>query len=356
MRVLMLVQSIDEDDWLRAFIVGWVRAIAARVDQVEVITLWHGRADLPDNVRVRSMGKEQGFNRWQELRTFYRALSAVIDEVDILFCHMTPRYSWLAAPLARWRHKPQVLWYTHKHVDWELRLAHALVDRVVTATPESFRLPSGKVRVIGHGIDLSRFQPDSLNPAAAPAAPVIVAVGRLAPIKNLDALIRAVPHLLKRPGLEGLRVEIVGAPAAEGGMLYQSRLADLIDDLDIAEQVRLPGPLPFDDMPDLYRRADLSVNLCPTGGADKAVLESMASGLPVVVHNQTFLPLLRDHEDLLWVPQLDPEMIADHIASALALPDDQRRAITRDLRQRVEADFGLDSLADRLVAEFEAML
>ena len=63
MRVLMLVQQIDERDWLRAFIVEWVRALASHVERVDVITLEQGEAALPDNVFVQSMGKERGKNR-----------------------------------------------------------------------------------------------------------------------------------------------------------------------------------------------------------------------------------------------------------------------------------------------------
>ena len=48
MRVLMIVQLVDEREWLRGFTVDWIRALAARVERVEVLTLEQGQADLPD--------------------------------------------------------------------------------------------------------------------------------------------------------------------------------------------------------------------------------------------------------------------------------------------------------------------
>jgi hypothetical protein len=57
MRPLMIVQLIDEYDWLRGFIVPWVRALAERVEHLHVLTLEQREARLPDNVTVYSMGK-----------------------------------------------------------------------------------------------------------------------------------------------------------------------------------------------------------------------------------------------------------------------------------------------------------
>src|SRR5687767_9404656 len=119
MRVLMMVQQIDEQNWLRGFTVGWIRAMARQVDEVQVIALENNGADFPANVHVQSMGKEKGYSRLRELSEFYRALGRVIGKVDVLFSHMTPLYSCLAAPLAATYRKPQMVWFTHRHVSPE---------------------------------------------------------------------------------------------------------------------------------------------------------------------------------------------------------------------------------------------
>lgn len=350
MRVLMLTRRIDRDDWLAGFAHGWVAALAAhpRVEQVDVICLELGAYDLPDNVRVTSMGKERGAGRLSELLTAQRAIARTIRHVDVAFAHMIPRYALITAPWAKLFGVPLVLWYTHLSASAELRIAHALVDRVVTASPESFTLPSHKVTVIGHGIDLSRFYPTD----DAPAERLVLAVGRLSPIKHYEALIAAAARLAVRPGFEDVRVAIAGGATPQDPD-YAAGLHALIADLRLAGRLDLLGPVPYKQMPTLYRRAAVTANLCPTGGVDKVVLESMASGVPAVVRNETFLPLLGDDAGMLFCPDLDPNQVADRLAALLALPPQERTALSRRLAARVHAQYGLDALIERLVSVFE---
>ncbi|MBZ0307757.1 MAG: hypothetical protein K8I82_16940, partial [Anaerolineae bacterium] len=153
MKILMIVQQLDESHWLRGFIVEWVRALAASVEHVFVLALEQGKADLPLNVTVKSMGKEKGYSRPRELVEFYRQVGQVIGSVDVIFSHMTPRYTWLAAPLAALYRKPQMLWFIHPKISLEIRAALAASRWIVTATPDSFPITSPKVHVLGHGLN-----------------------------------------------------------------------------------------------------------------------------------------------------------------------------------------------------------
>jgi glycosyltransferase involved in cell wall biosynthesis len=352
MRVLMLTRRIDREDWLAGFAHGWVAALAAhpRIERVEVICLELGAYDLPGNVRVTSMGKERGAGRLRELLTAQRTIARAIRHVDVIFAHMIPRYALIAAPWAKLFGVPLVLWYTHLGASAELRLAYRLVDRLVTASPESFTLPGRKVTVIGHGIDLSRFFPAD----DAPAERLVLAVGRLSPIKHYEALIAAAARLAVRPGFEDVRVAIAGGVTPQHPD-YAASLQALIADLRVGERIELLGPVPYEQMPALYRRAAVTANLCPTGGVDKVVLESMASGVPAVVHNETFLPLLGDDAGVLFCPDLDPDHVADRLAALLALPPQERAALGARLAARVRAGYGLDALIERLVAVFEEL-
>ncbi len=348
MRVLMMVQLIDEQDWLRGFIVPWVRALAAQVERVDVLTLEQHKADLPANVTVQSMGKERHHKRLYELMRFHQAMRQMAPQVDVIFSHMTPRYTWLAAPYAFLYKKPQVLWFVHRQVSLELRLAHAVATRIVTASPESFRLPSHKVAVLGHGIDLTCFYPAEIPSPER----LILSVGRLSPIKNHEILIEAVAHLIARDGYQDVQVAIAGASTAESSN-HKDHLQALSRKLGVDRWVRFLGAVPHQEIPALYRRAALTVNLCPTGGMDKAVLESMASGVPVIVHNRTFLPFLGDEAETLWCRTLDPELVAGQIAALLDQPPYSRAELGIRLRERVEAEHSLEKLVGRLVEVFE---
>ena len=84
----------------------------------------------------------------------------------------------LAAPLARLRRVPLLLWYTHWRSHWALRLADRLSAAVLSVDRSSYPIPaSKKLRPIGHGIDLEQFVPrtaaadDGAGAAAARARP-----------------------------------------------------------------------------------------------------------------------------------------------------------------------------------------
>jgi glycosyltransferase involved in cell wall biosynthesis len=351
MRVLMLTRRMDKDDWLAGFAHGWVKRIAEhpRVDHLDVICLERGSIDLPENVHVTSMGKELSASRLAELWNFQKAISKIIRHTDVIFGHMIPRYTLVAAPWALLYGVPVVQWYTHRQVTLELRIVHALAQRILTASPESFTLPSNKVTVLGHGIDLSHFR-EAENP---PEGRLIASIGRLSPIKHYEALIAAAAELTGRPGYEDVRVAIAGGTTPQNGEAYAQELRTLAQDAGVADRIEFLGPIPHEQISSLYQRAAVTVNLCPTGGVDKAVLESMASSVPVIVRNETFLVLLGDDAESLWVADLNPVAIADKLAAVLDAAPDQRQAIGKRLAARVRAEYDLDQLIDRLVAVLE---
>jgi glycosyltransferase involved in cell wall biosynthesis len=152
-----------------------------------------------------------------------------------------------------------------------------------------------------------------------------------------------------------VRVVIAGGSTPQDGEAYADHLRALAAECGVSQHVNFLGPIPHKDIPALYQRAAVTVNLCPTGGADKVVLESMASGVPVVVRNETFLPLLDSDRDTLWCGDLDPECIADKLARVLSASPDVRTALGKRLAGRVRADYDLDALVDRLACIFEDM-
>ena len=155
---------------------------------------------------------------------------------------------------------------------WLLRRVPVIVPSAVLRgiARTEWRLRDGDVHHLVNGVDLDRFAPAKpLVGAAAGEAVVIGTVGGLRAEKDHHNLLRAVAQL---PAT--VRVCLVGS-----GGLEQS-LRDQAMQLGIGDRVEFAGQT--DDTAPWYRRFSLFVLSSRTEQMPIALLEAMASGLPVV--------------------------------------------------------------------------
>ena len=348
MRLLYITYKVDSRDSLVGYVVGWINSLARRLTSVDVICLSSGEANLPANVRVHSLGKDQGTSRIGRALKFFQLAWSLSSKVDAAFCQFSPDYVIAIALFAKLRRIPMMLWYTHRHVSWRLRLATLLADRIVTASPESFQLKSEKVRVIGHGIDTHRFVPTpNFQP---PISKLVLAVGRRAPIKNYELLITATSCLSTE-----VQVRIVGGDEGNAPRDYAQTLQGQINGRGLSDRITLVGAVGFDQILLEYQNAAVHINLCPTGGLDKAVLEGMACGVITLVRNETFRAVLGDLAEQLIVASDAPKVIAARLESLLNLSDADRRVMSEHLREIVVKGFGEETLTQKLVEELASL-
>ena len=342
----MITQKLDESDSVLGFTVGWVRALAARVEHLHVLCLERRTerilSPLPGNVTTWSMGKDRGASRLGELQDFHRVLSSVGRLVDVIFSHMSPRYAWLSAPYAALFRKKLMLWYVHRRAGLELRLATHSCDAVLTAVSTSFPVRTDKLHVLGHGIDSDFFSPDPRGPAAE--GPLIVHVARLMRIKHQETLLRALATGI------AARAVLIGEALDAG---YATFLHDLTGTLGLAGKVTFTGARTPPEVRDLYRRATVAVNLTPEGSFDKAALESMLVGVPTIVASPAFDTLCGDPRLRIDSPT-DAQGLADRLRTLISLPAAEREGLGRGLRERARAGHDLDRLMNHLVAFMEA--
>ena len=344
MRWIMITRKLDPADDRAGFVMRWVEELAARLDHLHVICQEQAAPAVPDNVTVHSMGKETGAGRTRQAGRFTQTLRTLVPRADGVFCHMIPRYVWFAAPWTRLHRKPLLLWYTHRQISAELRVARRLATHILTASPGSFPLPTHKLHVMGHGIDTGLFPPAE----GEQTPPTIIQVARLARIKRQDWLIRAAAQLAARQDVGSFAVALVGGPV-ENDPGYPAELQALIRQYDPPPPVSLTGPLPHAEAARRVRESAVAVNLSPPGLFDKAALEGMLSGRPTLVTNRDFLPLLGDYAGLLYLPyDADDAALADRLARVLALGPDRRAAIGAVLRRETMAHHSLASLMDRI--------
>lgn len=284
MKLLITTQAVDLDDPVLGFFHAWIIELSKHYEKVTVICLREGRKNLPSNVHVYALGEGNKLSRGL---AFLRLVSRLKYEYDAVFVHMNPEYIVLGGLYWRMIGKRIVLWYTHKNVDFKLRIATLFVDTVLTASKESFRLASSKVKVVGHGIEIPEVVHKSKNGALR-----ILTAGRITKSKHLFEMLDAVELLVK--GGTDFIFTIVGAPATRDDKKYELLLREKIKTGPLAQRVMYLGGIPNAKVMELLAtEADVFLNLSSTGSLDKAVLEALASGVPAVSSNEAFREILR---------------------------------------------------------------
>ncbi len=135
--------------------------------------------------------------------------------------------------------------------------------------------PDGKVTVLRNGVETDLFRPpvdrEAARAALGVSGRVLISVGGLIERKGHHRTIEAMRSLDSDYSLV-----IVG----EGP--ERARLEGLVAQWGLGERVRLLGPRPHRELPDLYGAADASVLASSREGWANVLLESMACGTPVV--------------------------------------------------------------------------
>jgi len=193
-----------------------------------------------------------------------------------------------------WAHCPRIVFLHHVHGEmWRMVLPPRLAKlgemlefraappvyrrtRIVTLSQSSkdeivdlLHLPPHNITVSPPGIDL-RYSPGGTRSLA----PLILAVGRLVPVKRFDRLIEsAVPLKARHPGLE---LVIIG----EG--YERETLESLIRRRHAADWISLPGRVDDDELLNLYRRAWVVTSSSAREGWGMTLTEAAACGTPAV--------------------------------------------------------------------------
>ena len=191
MRILILTQKVDKEDDILGFFHAWLQEFSAVAEHVHVICLEEGTYDLPKNVEVHSLGKETGRSRIKYTLNFYKYIFNLRNQYDVVFVHMNYEYVLLGGFFWKLYKKKILLWYVHRQVTTGLRLANYFVDKVFTSTKQSFLIDTNKKVLVGHGIVYEKFFHEPKQYMSDPL--VILHVGRITQIKNIDMLLRVVP-------------------------------------------------------------------------------------------------------------------------------------------------------------------
>jgi glycosyltransferase involved in cell wall biosynthesis len=351
MRLLLFNLVTDLDDPILGFTMRWICALAKRVEFIQVITMRAGRVEVPDNVRVYSVGKEMGYSEPRRAVAFYRHLLHVLrsDKIDVCFSHMMPLFTVLAGPVLKAKGIPIVTWYAHPSLTLRLKLAHYFSDRMVASLATAYPYKHDKLIVVGQGIDTDLFSSDGHLTPDDP--PMVLCAGRLSPVKDHPTLLRAV-SLLKQQWGKSFQVVILGGPGGPQDEVYVQALHQQVKELELQDSVSFEPPVPMASLPSWYRRCTVHVNLTPSGFGDKVAWEAMACGRPCIVANEGFRETLGEHVIHLLFRYGDGESLAKKLTALLEKSGTEQKRIGLYLRERVTQMHSLNRLAGQLANVF----
>ena len=279
---------------------AWRRELEALGVEVELVTgepwllgearhpVTEGRATV-----LRTPYLRDAVYRWQHTRGFGRATMTALHLDEEWFCRAAWRHIADQRPLpdivhahalhqaARLRRGgiPVVInlpGAPHPRYGSDLRMADALIADGWAAE----HLPATlgcSVRHVPKGVDADLFSPSGLNQRAAlglEGKPIILAVGRLVPIKNVRLLIDAMPLVRARVPAAHLVV------AGEGP--ERSTLEQQVARHGVSDAVTFAGYVPLCELPEYYRAADVFALPSQFDNSPNVVLAAMSVGLPVV--------------------------------------------------------------------------
>jgi L-malate glycosyltransferase len=313
--------------WINSpHVVAWVESLATAGHDVELV----GRPapeltplEVPTKVHTLPAS---GPPLLRSLR-MSRALADVAGTVkpDLVHAHWLPEFGWMAAReklaplvcsawgsdvfgvrgLARRRTKLALKASNLVFAD-SLALARATRDLADGGVP---------VEVVRWGLDLRAFSPGDAAEARARfgiehSGPLVASVRGFKSIYNHELLFEAFALLRERMPDVHLLFKFPSGDVPQAAR-------DLLDRLGLADSVTLLGSLPPEQLPDVYRAADVVVSIASSDSSPRSVWEALACGRSVVVSD---LPWARDELtdglNAVLTP-LDSAAIADSVERAI---------------------------------------
>lgn len=201
------------------------------------------------------------------------------------------------------------------------------------------------ISVIPNGIELERFH--AAHRAAQPreySQPTAVYLGRLAPEKNVETLLRSFAEV--RNLVSQAQLVLIGDGPAEDDLRQLSR------ELDLENCVKFLGALPYGEVPEALAACDVFASASTSEVHPLTFIEAMAAGLPCVgVPSPGVSDTIRDGKNG-WLAA--PENFARVLASALSDSDERARRAANALSD--SAAYSSDETVESTLALYEKVL
>jgi len=346
LRFLFICQVVEQLHPIQATAVKWIECFARhpQVEEVMVIALRTGEFSLPDNVRVYPIQKRY---RLGTLLRFYGVILRMLfsGRIDFFWVNQGGPYPLLLLPFKLLLRKPIYHWKAHPYISKAMKFYALFCDtKIFTCTANSFPMNLSKVKIAGHGIDVEKFRIMSVGKTGD-----IVTVGRIAPVKHVDAMLRMLAECRRRYG-KSYRLDIYGM-TLDKDFEYKEKLNILIQELNLSNQVEFKGAVHQDQLPKILNQYRVFMNFSGTA-LDKAVVEAMACGLPVISTNICVADILPEElKPRLFVPKDNLQQQAESLHSLLSQREMYLAEIGKRLREVAVQDHSIKGLVENVLTE-----
>lgn len=354
------------------------RALAQRGHEVELFATHGGRSDdaeVPYGIPVESDGYSVTYfplqwprsygTSWPMARTLRRRLPEFdVVHIHSIYCFHTMASATLCRRLGvpyainahgalnpynwerkRWKKGPYEWGLERRNLNGASSIFFTSSHEQTGAERLRLRPPW---RIVPHAVALPSSWPViKREERQTDHGPLIVFIGRVAKVKRLDLLIDAFKIVAKMDG--NVRLLIVGPEPGALGVELRSRL----EDLGLADRATFAGPIYGDSKWRILARASLFVMPSDDESFGIAVVEAMASGIPVVVSDAVPLGGAISRAGAGLVTERTPPAIA---SAVLGLLGDPARAMAMGERAAALAatEYSWERVAPLMEEEFEA--
>ncbi len=343
--ILIITQKVDIKDPVLGFFHQWIIEFSKRAEMVTVICLEKGEYDLPKNVKVFSLGKEDGVSRIKYTFNFYKYIWQLRKKYTSVFVHMNQEYVLLGGLFWRLFGKNIVMWRNHPSGSFLTKIAIFLSHRVYCTSKDSFTNKFKKTKVMPVGIEMKENLNDILRKENT-----ILSLGRISSVKNIETIISAFSQIIKTK--KEAELSIVGSPTKrEVDEDYYKVLKTLSVAIPKESIEYVPSVAP-NKTPEFFKTHDLFINTTTPGSFDKTILEAMYFGCPCFVCQDIWQGTDASHlSEHFYFPFKDSKVLSEKVVTFLNLSKEEKQKLRKESFLFVKKYHGLDTLIDAIIFE-----
>ena len=270
-KLLYFNLAVDETDTSLGFAVKWIETIAKKYDHVDVVSL--KKVSNPVfSQSIKIYGPEPSKRKFRKYIYLFKKVKELCKENDYerCFSHMSPISVVVSSILLQKNNIKTTLWFTHPGPNFGIKklilfLSFLFAEHIVTASTSSFPIKSKKVHVIGHAIDLVKFE----NNKNSYNLNNFLILSRISSSKKLEIAIDG----FLNSNFKNHSLDIIGGTLNSNDREYFEKLKKKYSQPNI----NFLGKVDHKKLPEVLKKYDVHFNSARNGFYDKSVLETLSS-------------------------------------------------------------------------------